>query len=82
MLSDSTSQIQSGRRVIRAVVDPGHPLASPTGEVGDHDLVVEVELGLVQDQPAAGAAAPRLNGSWLLAESAESPRRGAWPGAG
>lgn len=34
-----------------------HALAAPADDVGDEDVVAEVDLGLDQDPPAAGAAA-------------------------
>jgi hypothetical protein len=31
------------------------PLSAPAGEIRDNDVVAEVELGLVKDQPSSGA---------------------------
>ncbi|HMG57659.1 MAG TPA: hypothetical protein VK601_29365 [Kofleriaceae bacterium] len=41
----------------RRIGHHGEPLAPPAGQIGHDDVVAEVELGFVQDQPAARAAA-------------------------
>ena len=47
-------------REVRGLGIPRHPVPAPTSEVGDEDVVSEVQLGLDDDPPAAGAAPAEL----------------------
>ncbi|HEY0484155.1 MAG TPA: hypothetical protein VGD37_41835 [Kofleriaceae bacterium] len=49
-----------GHRDEGGVGDHCEPLAPPAGEIRDDDVVAEMKLRLVEDEPASGAAATAL----------------------
>ncbi len=61
-----------------------HPLATPAREVGHEDVFVEVQLRLVEDDPAPRAAisAAREGPVELTSDAQTTRSRGATPGAG
>jgi hypothetical protein len=60
----------------------GHPLPPPAGKVRHEDIIAQVQLRLVQDDPAAGAASAAIEGAIeLAAEVRRGPgvqRRRTW----
>ena len=66
-----------GREVEPGAIGTGrHPLAAPAGEVGDEDVGAEVQLGLVEDPPAAGAARGRCRRGRQISDAERSSWRG------
>jgi hypothetical protein len=61
-LADPVRRKLEGRR-IRQV---RHSFATPAGEVWDQDIAFQVELGLVQENPAAGSTAAAHEGTVQL----------------
>ncbi len=53
----------------------GHALPAPPGEIGDQDILPEVQLRLKYDDPSAGAAATTLEGRPQLFTQCSRGRR-------
>ena len=71
--STSADPVRRGREE-RGIGQERQPIAPPACEIRDEDLVAEVELGLLEDQPAARAAAAAMERRAELV--AERHRRG------
>ena len=53
----------------------GHPLPAPPRQVGNQDVLSEMQLGLVDDPPSAGAAATPVEGSREFAAQSRTRQR-------
>ena len=70
------------QRAVRRVGIDRHSFAAPAGQIGDEDVLAQVQLRFVDDPPAAGAAGVVIEGAPILTPRDELARACGMAGRG